>query len=51
MTALNNITLAPQGVRHIPRAQAEATAMQLLERVGIPERAHKYPTELSSGQQ
>ena len=51
MTALNNITLAPQGVRHIPRAQAEATAMQLLERVGIPEQAHKNPAELSGGQQ
>ena len=44
--------LAPQRVRHTPpNAEAEATVMQLLERVGIPEQAHKYPAELSGGQQ
>ena len=51
MTVLSNITLAPQRVRHIPREEAEAGAMQLLERVGIPEQAGKYPAELSGGQQ
>ena len=51
MTALNNIMLAPQRVRHLPRREAEAAAMQLLERVGIPEQAHKHPAELSGGQQ
>ena len=51
MTALDNIMLAPQYVGHLSRAEAGATIMQLLERVGIPERAHKYPAELSGGQQ
>ena len=51
MTVINNITLAPQRVRHIPKAEAEEQAMQLLERVGIPEQAKKYPAELSGGQQ
>ncbi len=51
MTAINNIMLAPQRVRHVPRRDAETIAMQLLERVGIPEQAHKYPAELSGGQQ
>ena len=51
MTAVNNIMLAPQRVRHVPRREAEEAAMQLLERVGIREQAHKYPAELSGGQQ
>ncbi len=51
MTALNNIMLAPQRVRHMPRDEAQQTALQLLERVGIPEQANKYPAELSGGQQ
>ena len=51
ITVLGNITLAPQRVRHMPRSEAEALAMQLLERVGIPEQAQKYPAELSGGQQ
>ena len=51
LTVLQNITLAPIWVRHWPRSQAEATAMQLLERVGILEQAHKYPGQLSGGQQ
>ncbi len=51
MPVLDNITLAPRRVRHIPRADAESTAMALLERVGIPEQASKYPAELSGGQQ
>ncbi len=51
LTAIQNITLAPIRVRHRPRAEVEAHAMQLLERVGIPEQAHKYPGQLSGGQQ
>lgn len=51
LTVLQNITLAPIWVRRQPRPQAEATAMQLLERVGILEQAHKYPGQLSGGQQ
>jgi general L-amino acid transport system ATP-binding protein len=51
LTALQNITLAPIWVRQMRRSEAEKIAMQLLERVGIPEQAHKYPGQLSGGQQ
>lgn len=51
LTVLQNITLAPIWVRKMKRSDAEALAMQLLERVGIPEQAHKYPGQLSGGQQ
>jgi general L-amino acid transport system ATP-binding protein len=51
LTVLENLTLAPRYVRKIKRAEAEALAMQLLERVKIPEQAAKYPGELSGGQQ
>ena len=51
LTALDNITLAPINVRKVPRAEAEQQATKLLERVGIPEKAHAYPGELSGGQQ
>jgi ABC-type polar amino acid transport system ATPase subunit len=51
MTALENITLAPIVVRHTPRAQAEATARELLARVGIAEKEGAYPHNLSGGQQ
>ncbi|HLV37389.1 MAG TPA: amino acid ABC transporter ATP-binding protein, partial [Spirillospora sp.] len=51
LTVLQNITLAPMKVRRRSREEAEAKAMQLLERVGIPEQAHKYPGQLSGGQQ
>jgi general L-amino acid transport system ATP-binding protein len=51
LTALQNITLAPMRVRSLSRADADAAAMKLLERVGIPEQAHKYPAQLSGGQQ
>ncbi len=51
LKVIDNITLAPIWVRKWPRAKAEAIAMQLLERVGIPEQAHKYPGQLSGGQQ
>jgi general L-amino acid transport system ATP-binding protein len=51
LTVLQNITLAPIWARNWPKDKAEETAIQLLERVGIPEQAHKYPGQLSGGQQ
>ena len=51
LTVLQNITLAPIQVRKWTKQKAEEIAMQLLERVGIPEQAHKYPGQLSGGQQ
>jgi general L-amino acid transport system ATP-binding protein len=51
MTVLDNLTLAPIWVRKMPKADAEASAMQMLERVRIPEQAKKYPGQLSGGQQ
>jgi general L-amino acid transport system ATP-binding protein len=51
LTILENCTLAPIWVRKTPKAEAEAIAMKYLERVKIPEQAHKYPGQLSGGQQ
>ena len=51
LTVMQNITLAPRYVRRQPRRNADEIAYQLLERVGIPEQAHKYPVQLSGGQQ
>jgi general L-amino acid transport system ATP-binding protein len=51
LTVLQNITLAPRNVRRWPKGEAEQKATQLLERVGIPEQAGKYPAQLSGGQQ
>jgi ABC-type polar amino acid transport system ATPase subunit len=51
MTVLRNITLAPIKVKGLPAAEAEAVAMKLLERVGIPDKANVYPANLSGGQQ
>jgi len=51
LTVLDNITLAPVWVRKKPKADALAKAMELLERVGIPEQAAKFPGQLSGGQQ
>ena len=51
LTVLDNITLAPRQVRRMPRHEAEDLAMELLERVKIPEQARKYPGQLSGGQQ
>ncbi|MFZ5808751.1 MAG: amino acid ABC transporter ATP-binding protein [Chloroflexota bacterium] len=51
LTALQNITLAPIWVRKWKKDKAEEIGMQLLNRVGIPEQAHKYPAQLSGGQQ
>jgi general L-amino acid transport system ATP-binding protein len=51
LTVMQNITLSPIQVRKWTKEKAEKIAMQLLERVGIPEQAHKYPGQLSGGQQ
>ena len=51
LTILENCTLAPIWVRKIPKRDAEETAMHFLEKVKIPEQAHKYPGQLSGGQQ
>jgi general L-amino acid transport system ATP-binding protein len=51
LTVMQNITLAPIWVRKKSKAEAEEKAMELLERVGIPEQAEKYPGQLSGGQQ
>ena len=51
LTALENLALAPIWVRKLPKAEAEEQAMKYLERVQIPEQAHKYPGQLSGGQQ
>ena len=51
LTIMQNLTLAPIWVRGTPKAQAEETAMKYLERVKIPEQAHKFPGQLSGGQQ
>lgn len=51
LTVLENLTLAPVAVRKRRRAEVEAQALGLLERVGIAEQAGKYPGQLSGGQQ
>ncbi|MCS7234973.1 MAG: amino acid ABC transporter ATP-binding protein [Armatimonadetes bacterium] len=51
LTVLQNITLAPVLVRRWPKEQAERVARELLERVGIPDKADSYPSQLSGGQQ
>ncbi|KGA96566.1 arginine ABC transporter ATP-binding protein [Alkalihalobacillus alcalophilus ATCC 27647 = CGMCC 1.3604] len=51
LTILKNITLSPIWVRKWPKKKAEEIALGLLERVGIPEQANKYPGQLSGGQQ
>ncbi|MGH2684111.1 MAG: amino acid ABC transporter ATP-binding protein, partial [Actinomycetota bacterium] len=51
LSVMQNLTLAPRNVRRWPKGKAEEKAMQLLERVGIPEQAEKYPAQLSGGQQ
>ena len=50
MTILQNMTLAPIHLLKKSRAEAEAKAMQLLERVGLADRAKAYPSQLSGGQ-
>jgi general L-amino acid transport system ATP-binding protein len=51
LSVLENLTLAPIWVQKKPKREAIQTAMEYLERVNIPEQAHKYPGQLSGGQQ
>ena len=51
MSILDNVTLGPREVLGVPRDEAERQAMELLERVGVAEQAHKVPAQLSGGQQ
>jgi general L-amino acid transport system ATP-binding protein len=51
LTVLENCMVAPIWVRHLPKKDAEAAAMKYLERVKIPQQAHKFPGQLSGGQQ
>ncbi len=50
MTILKNMTIAPMKLLKKPRAEAEALAMELLEKVGLADRANAYPSQLSGGQ-
>jgi len=50
-TILQNVTLGPVKVRKLSKEEARERGMKLLERVGIAEKAHRYPAELSGGQQ
>lgn len=50
MTVLENVTYAPRVVNHLPRKDADKTAMALLEKVGLADKAEQYPSRLSGGQ-
>ena len=50
LTVLENVVLSPIKVKKIPRKEAEENARRLLERVGIPDKANDYPSQLSGGQ-
>lgn len=50
-TAVENVMYAPIHIKKIPKSQAREEAMELLDRVGLAERADYYPGELSGGQQ
>ncbi|MBW1979699.1 MAG: amino acid ABC transporter ATP-binding protein [Deltaproteobacteria bacterium] len=50
LTVLENVVLSPIKVKKLPRSEAEANARRLLERVGIPDKADAYPSQLSGGQ-
>ena len=49
-TVLENLTMAPIKIKKTPKAEAEAKAMALLQRVGLADRANDYPAQLSGGQ-
>ncbi|HWK92951.1 MAG TPA: amino acid ABC transporter ATP-binding protein [Luteimicrobium sp.] len=51
LSVLDNVTLAPRRVHRVPRAEAEARARELLDRVGLGAKADEYPDRLSGGQQ
>ena len=49
-TVLENLTMAPIKIKKVPKSEAEAKAMTLLQRVGLADRANDYPAQLSGGQ-
>ena len=51
MTVLDNITMAPMQIRKLKKADAEKLALDLLDKVGLREKAHSFPQQLSGGQQ
>jgi ABC-type polar amino acid transport system ATPase subunit len=51
LTVMHNLTLAARRIRKLPRAEAEERARELLELVGLPEKASQHPHQLSGGQQ
>jgi ABC-type polar amino acid transport system ATPase subunit len=51
LRVIDNLTLAARRVKKVPRKEAEARALDLLARVGLPEKAREYPHQLSGGQQ
>jgi ABC-type polar amino acid transport system ATPase subunit len=51
LKVMDNLTLAARRIRKLSRSEAERRAMELLEIVGLPEKAHQYPHQLSGGQQ
>ena len=51
LSVLDNISLAPIWVKKMPKKEAEEVAMAYLDKVKIPEQAHKFPGQLSGGQQ
>jgi polar amino acid transport system ATP-binding protein len=51
MTVMQNITLAPQKTRGLSKQEADATARELLKRIGLEDKANEYPDRLSGGQQ
>jgi polar amino acid transport system ATP-binding protein len=51
LKAIDNVTLAARRVRHMSRREAESRALELLERVGLQEKARQHPHQLSGGQQ
>ena len=51
MSVLDNITMAPMQIRKLKKADAETLALELLDKVGLREKAHNYPQQLSGGQQ
>src|SRR5690606_14239352 len=50
LSVLGNIIEAPMTVRKMPRAEAEALGMELLTKVGLPDKAQEFPSRLSGGQ-
>ncbi|ABB36967.1 Phosphonate-transporting ATPase [Oleidesulfovibrio alaskensis G20] len=50
LSVLQNVTIGPVKVRKMPRQEAEILGQKLLEKVGLPDKAHAYPEQLSGGQ-